>query len=202
MARPHDYSQLPAHPAVGSHYRKAKKYGWMTVVADVTCPQCAKVRTYALYTLRQLMQKPHFDGRCFKCGHKASRASTERTLRAKFAGKRRQTSTGYIVIVRSAVPIEDLAMFDAMRHKAQFVGEHRWNMAKALGRPLRSNECVDHMDGIKTNNDPSNLRIYLKGKNQPGSLNGYGTYYHEWQLAEARNRLLKAELEKLTVPRR
>lgn len=197
MARPHDYSTLPAHPAVGSHYKTAKKYGWTTVVADVTCPQCGKVRTYALYTLRQLMQKPHFDGKCFKCGHKASRASTAAALRKKFAGKSRMTVTGYVAIARSAIPEADLAMFDAMRSAGAFVTEHRWNMAKALGRPLRSNECVDHMDGVKTNNDPSNLRIYLKGKNQPGSLNGYGTYYHEWQMAEARNRLLMAELEKL-----
>lgn len=84
-----------------------------------------------------------------------------------------------------------------MQGKGGFVLEHRWNMAKSLGRPLRADECVDHMDGIKTNNDPANLRIYLKGKQQPGSCHGYGTYYHEWQMAEARNRLLMAEIERL-----
>lgn len=67
-------------------------------------------------------------------------------------------------------------------------------MARKLGRPLTSYELVDHMDGIKTNNDPSNLRLYRRGRNEPGETTGYGTYYHEWQMALARIR----ELETLT----
>ena len=70
--------------------------------------------------------------------------------------------------------------------------EHRWVMAKVLGRPLTSNELVDHMDGNKTNNDASNLRLYVRGKQQPGSAPGHGTFYHEWQQAEARVRKLEA----------
>lgn len=67
-------------------------------------------------------------------------------------------------------------------------------MAKQLGRPLETYEWVDHMDGNRANNDPANLRIYLKGKNQPGSGNGYGTYYHEWQMALVRIRELEDQL--------
>lgn len=85
-------------------------------------------------------------------------------------------------------------MFRAMQNRSNAVAEHRWVMAKQLGRPLRSNECVDHRDGIKANNDPENLRIYIRGKNQEGSSNGYGTYYHEWQMALARIRELEAKL--------
>lgn len=81
-----------------------------------------------------------------------------------------------------------------MRGKAGFVFEHRWVMAKRLGRPLASTECVDHMDGNKTNNHVSNLRLYVRGKHQPGSCPGHGTYYHEWQMAERRIRVLEAEL--------
>jgi len=89
-------------------------------------------------------------------------------------------------------------MFRAMQKSGAFVLEHRWVMAKHLGRPLRSDECIDHMDGKKANNDISNLRIYLKGKQQPGSCNGYGTYYHEWQTAKARIRELEAALQTRT----
>lgn len=85
-------------------------------------------------------------------------------------------------------------MFDAMRNKASFVFEHRWVMAQHLGRPLRSEEWVDHRDGNKTNNAIENLRIYLKGKAEEGSGFGYGTYYHEWQMAEVRVRELEREL--------
>lgn len=46
------------------------------------------------------------------------------------------------------------------------------------------------MDGNKTNNSMENLRLYIKGKNQPGSGIGYGTYYHEWQTALAEIRRL------------
>lgn len=55
-------------------------------------------------------------------------------------------------------------------------------MAKYLGRPLKPTELVDHMDGNKQNNDISNLRIYVRGKQHPGSAPGHGTYYHEWQM--------------------
>lgn len=78
-----------------------------------------------------------------------------------------------------------------MQNKNKAVFEHRFVMAKLLGRPLLTNECVDHMDGHKTNNNPLNLRLYVKGKNQPGSGIGYGTYYHEWQMALAEIERLK-----------
>lgn len=85
-------------------------------------------------------------------------------------------------------------MFDVMRGRGNFVLEHRWVMAKALGRPLTRQENVDHMDGDKQNNDIGNLRMYITGRNEPGSCPGYGTYYHEWQLALARIRELEATL--------
>lgn len=85
-------------------------------------------------------------------------------------------------------------MFDEMRASAGFVGEHRWVMAKYLGRALRSDELVDHMDGHKDRNTIDNLRLYVRGKQQAGSAPGHGTYYHEWQMALVRIR----ELEKRT----
>jgi len=105
------------------------------------------------------------------------------------------TSNGYVVIGPTHVAPEDLPMYREMQNRNGLL-EHRWVMAKHLGRPLTSNECVDHMDGVKTNNAIQNLRIYRRGKQDPGSTNGYGTFYHEWQMALAEVERLKAILAK------
>lgn len=43
---------------------------------------------------------------------------------------------------------------------AGYAPVHRIVMHKKLGRPLTSNEVVDHVDGNNTNNDPENLRLF------------------------------------------
>lgn len=40
------------------------------------------------------------------------------------------------------------------------VREHRLVAERALGRHLSPEEVVDHIDGVRANNDPSNLRVF------------------------------------------
>jgi hypothetical protein len=48
-----------------------------------------------------------------------------------------------------------------MANVAGIVYEHRAVMFEHLGRVLRSDECVHHIDGDKLNNDPANLVVWL-----------------------------------------
>jgi len=48
----------------------------------------------------------------------------------------------------------------------RYVYLHRAVMENTLGRYLKPEEEVDHIDGNKTNNDPSNLKLRMRGEHQ------------------------------------
>lgn len=159
-----------------------------------TCERCATRRWKPIHIVQAQLRQGTFTGLCAPCSMRlrdqrksplGRRVKRERTKQGTW------TDDGYVRLNRWAIPEEDLWLFDAM---GQNVREHRMVMAKALGRPLTSNELVDHMNGNRADNALENLRVYVRGKNQPGSHNGHGTYYHEWQMAEARVRALEALL--------
>ncbi len=104
-------------------------------------------------------------------------------------------ANGYVVLGKNAIADADLEMFITMRGRAGGVFEHRWVMAKYLGRALTSREMIDHLDGTKSHNAVENLRLYVRGQQQPGSCPGHGTYYHEWQMAERKVRELQGALD-------
>lgn len=69
-----------------------------------------------------------------------------------------KSSTGYVM----RLVYEDDPFFKMGQVKAdglRYVLEHRYVMAKHLGRPLRKEETVHHIDGDKMNNDLSNLQL-------------------------------------------
>jgi hypothetical protein len=60
-------------------------------------------------------------------------------------GTRRILPTGYVLI----------------KHKNKWIPEHRFIMEKILNRPLKKGESVHHKDGIRDNNSPKNLELWL-----------------------------------------
>jgi hypothetical protein len=190
VARPMNLDPVK-HPTIDTaDTAVVEQYGQSGMAAAVTCPDCGQTRYVVLRVLRQQVKRPTFTGACKPCWGKRPRQERNYRSRRNPTG-RRITDTGYVALGKNAMTDEDLDLFDAMRRKGNHVLEHRWVMAKALGRALTPQENVDHMDGDKQNNDLENLRIYRTGKNEPGSCPGYGTYYHEWQMALVRIRELE-----------
>lgn len=76
-----------------------------------------------------------------------------------WVGGRPLRSDGYVQMIVAA---DDPLYVMAQRKpgtQTRYALEHRLVMARSLGRPLRRNETVHHIDGNKQNNDISNLQL-------------------------------------------
>jgi hypothetical protein len=72
-------------------------------------------------------------------------------------GSTKMTDKGFVLI-----KVED-APHSTAKDGSGWVLLHRLVMQKELGRPLKRNERVVHINGNKTDNHPANLRIVVDG---------------------------------------
>jgi len=69
---------------------------------------------------------------------------------------------GYVKVYVHALEETDRKLARAMSPgDQQYIPEHRLIMSRYLGRPLRQDETVHHIDEDKTNNDLSNLQLRI-----------------------------------------
>ena len=124
------------------------KYTWLP------CGGCGKERWV------QLKCGEPSSKRCHRC------ANNDPDLRKKlwvknWKGGRHKNSNGYI-----QVAIPDNSLFVSMRNATTYVMEHRLIMAERLGRCLRSDEIVHHLNGIRDDNRIANLLILSPNKHR------------------------------------
>lgn len=187
-----NYSLYP-HPSVNWDMMRDKWYKHRECVrqALVTCPCCSRELYKPADKIKQDIEAGEFTGACRSCYTK---------VWGKYKGctylslGRVLNEQGYVTVSLKGVLPYQMAIWEQMRGRKNYVLEHRLVMGVHLGRPLTKNELIDHMNGIKTDNAVGNLRIYRKGKNDPGSHCGYGTFYHELQVALARVKELEMQL--------
>lgn len=79
----------------------------------------------------------------------------------RWKGGRRITAFGYVQVT----PERD-HLYREMADDNGTVYEHRLVMAEHLGRPLRADETVHHIDGDRQNNDLSNLQLRIGAHGQ------------------------------------
>ena len=167
--------------------------GRSRVVVDLKCPRCKQTRTRTGCEIRREAARPNFAGYCRKCAIAAVQAGEHRWMIAQSRARvNKDHINGYEFALLRDAPDHLLPMYRVMQRSNKPILLHRWVMAVHLGRPLTSEELIDHMNGNKHDNRIENLRIYVRGKQQPGSAPGHGTYYHEWQMALKRIAELEA----------
>lgn len=200
MPRPRDTDPLPEHPALEGPSFLGRFQGRSRMMCLVRCPRCQELRERPVAEVRREAGRESYRGYCRPCAIAAVRDGEHRWNTGRRVQKEhRQSSNKYRLKRVGDVPDEDLPMYRQMQRSGQPLLEHRWVMAKHLGRALEPWELVDHRDGVKTNNAIENLRLYIRGKNHEGSSNGYGTYYHEWQTALRQIRRLEQEIAEALV---
>ena len=124
--------------------------GTIRYKTQIECPECKEIRWIDKRNIQKGIDEENFTGLCQKCLNK----KTGKDANGYKEGKWHQ-SNGYIGILASEIESE----FQCMKDSRGYIYEHRYIMAKKLGRPLKEWEQVHHLNGIKDDNRQENLEL-------------------------------------------
>ena len=116
----------------------------------ITCPKCKETR-WVLES--NIYKSKNFTKRCAHCNTGSGSKNPH------WKGGRIRDYFGYIKLL-----LTDDDPFYCMANKNGYVLEHRYLVAKKLGRPLKKHEVVHHLNGIRDDNRTENLEL-IGGKN-------------------------------------
>lgn len=103
----------------------------------------------------------------FVSGHHVTVFAKKNGGKGKYGYGRYKNHQGYIRRTLISIPKEDHALISSMINSyAGIIGilEHRYLMAKSLGRPLTKQENVHHKNGIRFDNSLNNLELWSKSQ--------------------------------------
>ena len=141
------------------------------------CPQCKEA--FTTHAIRLLQDKPI--QKCGKCRYEtfkeiaAQNSSHPMETNGAWKGGRKLDKKGYVSVPDG---------------KGRRLMEHRVVMEKVLGRKLLGNEEVHHKNGLRHDNRPENLELWIRGHQPKGAR--LNDVFYDW-LQLTRNLFPEAE---------
>jgi len=133
------------------------------MMINVTCPVCHEERRREVARIRLDSKKNTWTGMCTACcgkakipNHKGRRGNQH----PAWTGGRSITSGGYVLMSIENYPAERHLILEKMlRPGRREILEHRAVVALALGKPLRPNQHIHHINKNRTDNRLENLQL-------------------------------------------